>query len=140
MPLMVWRILMDKRYFSSNETYGMELILDLHNCNVKNFNRKNIESFFEDICRETNMQKCELYFWDDLETPKNEKQTDPQTTGTSAVQFILTSNITIHTLDKLGKVFINFFSCKSFDKEIVEEIAIIRFGGHIANSTLLTRI
>lgn len=120
--------------------YGKELILDLHNCETIKFTRKNIESFFSDVCVKTGMQKCELYFWDDLETPENEKQTNPQTTGTSAIQFILTSNITIHTLDKLKKVFINFFSCKGFDPLIVEKLAITYFCGEITNSTLLTRI
>ena len=120
--------------------YGMELVLDLHECDVEQFNRDIIDRFFTAVCKETNMKKCDMHFWDDLETPKNEKQTDPQTTGTSAVQFILTSNITIHTLDKLGKVFINFFSCKSFVKCTVEDLALKYFRGKIINSTLLTRI
>ena len=120
--------------------YGMELILDLHNCNGKDFNRRNIDNFFTEVCHQTGMQKCEVYFWDDLETPEDEKQTNPQTTGTSAVQFILTSNITIHTLDKLEKVFINFFSCKSFNPQTVEQLAKEYFNGKIINSTLLTRI
>ncbi len=122
------------------KNYGMELILDLHNCNVKCFTRPQINSFFTDVCNETGMQKCEQYWWDDLRSEEHEKQADPQTTGTSAVQFILTSNITVHTLDKLDKIFINFFSCKFFKKSIVEQLAKDYFEGEIINSILLTRI
>jgi len=121
--------------------YGRELIIDMHYCDVKTFNRYIIEKFFAEVCNETKMQKCEeIYWFDDFDTPVGEEQTDPQTTGTSAVQFILTSNITVHTLDLLGKVFINFFSCKDFNPDVVENLAMARFGGRIVNSTLLTRI
>jgi S-adenosylmethionine/arginine decarboxylase-like enzyme len=68
------------------------------------------------------MKRCELYFWDDYGVPKEERQNVPDTKGTSAVQFILTSNITIHTLDLLGTVYVNIFSCKNFDRKIAEEI------------------
>lgn len=122
------------------EDYGYELIIDLHNCKVELFNRDNIESFFDEVCKQTNMQKCELFWWDDLETPDEEKQTDPKTKGTSAVQFILTSNITIHTLDELGKVFINFFSCKEFDRSVVLKLAVKYFGGFIMQEQLIKRI
>lgn len=85
------------------------------------------------------MQRCELYFWDDLETPEEEKQTEEHTVGTSAVQFILTSNITIHTLDKLGKVFINIFSCKDFDSDKVSGFT-KWFGGKIVHRVEVDRI
>lgn len=122
------------------KNYGWELILDLHNCNIKDFNRRNIDNFFTAVCKKTKMQKCELFFWDDLGTEENEKQTDPQTIGTSAVQFILTSNITIHTLDKLGKVFINFFSCKKFNEWDVYDLAIEYFSGEVVKRYLIKRV
>ena len=122
------------------KNYGNELILDLHGCDVNSFNRKNIDDFFTAVCVATQMEKCELHFWDDLETPESEKQTDPQTKGTSAVQFILTSNITIHTLDELEKVFINFFSCKPFDMWTVVDLALECFKGKVVNQIYLTRL
>ena len=63
------------------------------------------------------MKRCQLYFWDDVGVPNEKKQTLAHTKGTSAVQFILTSSIVIHTLDLLGSVYINIFSCKSFDEK-----------------------
>ena len=74
------------------------------------------------------MKRCELYFWDDVDVPLKERQTSPHTKGTSAVQFILTSSIVIHTLDLLKTAHINIFSCKSFDKDIAEKLTKQWFG------------
>ena len=123
-----------------DEIYGNELIIDMHNCKSELFNRNNINNFFDEVCEKTNMQKCELFWWDDLKTPEEEKQINPKTKGTSAIQFILTSNITIHTLDELGKVFINFFSCKVFEHPGVSDLALKYFKGKIVNQIYLTRL
>ena len=61
------------------------------------------------------MEKCEVHFWDDVGVPEEDQQTLAHTKGTSAVCFILTSSIVIHTLDVLQTVYINIFSCKPFD-------------------------
>ncbi len=61
------------------------------------------------------MEPHDLHFWDDVGVPEDERQTDPKTKGTSAVQFILTSTIVIHTLDLMNAVYVNIFSCKDFD-------------------------
>ena len=58
------------------------------------------------------MEKCEVHFWDDVGVPLEEQQTLPNTKGTSAVCFILTSTIVVHTLDLLRAVYVNIFSCK----------------------------
>ena len=75
-----------------SEVYGFELVLDLHGCEVKLFNRDDIDKFFTDLCDLIGMEKCEVYFWDDVGVPKEEQQTLPHTKGTSAVCFILTSH------------------------------------------------
>lgn len=84
--------------------------------------------------------RSELHFWDDLHTPKAEKQTEPHLVGTSAVQFIKTSNITIHTLDRLKKVFLNIFSCKDFDDQLAMMFAANWFEGEIAQSRVIERM
>ncbi len=98
--------------------YGYELIMDLHNCDVSKFTREDISVFFVELCDLTKMQRRDLHFWDDLDTPIDEQQTSPHTKGTSAVQFILTSSIVIHTLDLKEDVYINIFSCKHFDEKV----------------------
>ena len=100
--------------------YGKELILDLHQCDPKTFNRESIEQFFITLCDQIDMERCELYWWDDEGLPPEECQTEPHLKGTSAVQFIMTSNITIHTLDILEIVYLNIFSCKDFNPNMVE--------------------
>jgi S-adenosylmethionine/arginine decarboxylase-like enzyme len=119
--------------------YGKELILDLHDCDPIMFSRESIQQYFVEICDLIDMKRCELHFWDDLETPEDEKQTSPHTIGTSAVQFILTSNITIHTLDLLKAVYLNIFSCKDFDAEIATDFSKSWFKGVVMNSNVINR-
>ena len=104
------------------EPYGYELILDLHGCDILTFNRKSLADYFEKLCEAIDMERCELHFWDDAYLPEGQTYNLPHTKGISAVQFIVTSNITIHTLELLEKVFVNIFSCKRFNKEIARRI------------------
>ncbi len=94
--------------------YGYELVLDLHGCNPKTFTREHLDEYFTNLCHILEMQKCEIHFWDDVGVSPEEQQTSPHTKGTSAVCFILTSTIVVHTLDLLKTVYINIFSCKEF--------------------------
>lgn len=97
--------------------YGQELILDLHGCDILRFTRTDIERYFVGLCKLIDMERCELHFWDDLDVPEDERQTDPKTKGISAVQFIITSSIVIHALDLMQTAFVNIFSCKAFDTD-----------------------
>ena len=103
-------------------SYGYELILDLFECDVAAFNRESIDGYFAAICEAIEMEKCERYWWDDVGVDPEEQQDDPDTTGTSAVQFILTSSIVIHTLDMRRQAFVNIFSCKTFDRLIAYKV------------------
>ncbi len=120
--------------------YGYELILDLHGCDVSKFNRESLDGYFEKLCKAIDMQKCERYFWDDVGLPPEKRQTSPHTKGSSAVQFILTSSIVIHTLDLLEAVYINVFSCKWFDEKVAEEITKKWFGANGCNARFIERI
>jgi len=120
--------------------YGYELVLDLHDCNTNKFNRSNIESYFTEICRRISMTKCEVHFWDDVGVPEDEKQTSPKTKGTSAVCFILTSSIVIHTLDILKIVYVNIFSCKEFDPDVAAKFSQNWFEAGSYRTNFLSRI
>ena len=102
---------------AKKESYGKELILDLSKCDVLTFNRESIGNYFEELCKLIDMEAQDRHFWDDEGVDPEECQTDPKTTGVSAVQFILTSTIVLHSLTKLGTVYVNIFSCKDFDTE-----------------------
>jgi S-adenosylmethionine/arginine decarboxylase-like enzyme len=119
--------------------YGKELILDLHECNPDLFTRKSIRSYLKKVCLLIDMERCKLCWWDDLHTPDEEKETEPHMVGTSVVQFIKTSNITIHTLDLLGAVYVNIFSCKDFDHNTAAKFTADWFNGVIMNETVVER-
>ena len=120
--------------------YGKELILDLHGCDSSTFTRKSIRKFFKELCELIDMKREDLHFWDELYTPKKDRFTEEHLIGTSAVQFITTSNITIHTLDILENVYINVFSCKEFDTELALKFSEEWFRGKIVNSQIIERI
>lgn len=120
--------------------YGIELILDMHGCDASKFTRESISAYFERLCVLIDMQREDLHFWDDIGVSEEDKQTLPHTQGTSAVQFILTSSIVIHTLDQLRAVYINMFSCKAFDANVAEEFSIEWFGAAECSARFIDRV
>ena len=124
---------------SSKETYGQELLLDLHDCDARRFTRAAIEQFLEELCELIDMERCDLHFWDDVGVPEDERQTHPKTKGTSAVQFILTSTIVIHTLDMMKAAYVNIFSCKDFDTDEAAKFTAKWFGSTDWTANVVTR-
>jgi S-adenosylmethionine/arginine decarboxylase-like enzyme len=120
--------------------YGKELILDLHHCDEGKFNRTELEKYFTEMCDLLDMEKCALFWWDDHGLPPEECQTEPHLKGTSAVQFIMTSNITIHTLDILKRVYLNIFSCKEFDAMEAMKFSLKYFDGAIISFHVVERV
>ena len=124
----------------TTEKYGVELILDLHGCAPSTFNRESISAYFERLCVLIDMKREALHFWDDIGVAEEDKQTSPHTQGTSAVQFILTSSIVIHTLDQLRAVYINMFSCKAFDPKVAEQFSVKWFGAGDCSARFIDRV
>jgi len=122
------------------EKFGVELILDLHDCDTSTFTRESISRYLEDLCKLIDMKREELYFWDDIDVPEEERQASPHTQGTSAVQFILTSSIVIHTLDQLSSIYINIFSCKEFDPKLAEKFTVDWFGAGNRTARFIERV
>jgi S-adenosylmethionine/arginine decarboxylase-like enzyme len=122
------------------DKYGIELVLDLHGCDVSKFTRKSIRQYFERLCVLIDMKREELHFWDDVGVPEEDKQTSPHTQGTSAVQFILTSSIVIHALDQLGAVYINIFSCKEYNPEVAELFSVEWFSAADHSARVIDRV
>ena len=123
----------------ADDVYGWELILDLHGCDVSKFTRSEIEGLFERLCSLIDMERCDLHFWDDVGVREEEQQTHPKTKGTSAVQFILTSTIVIHTLDLMKAVYVNIFSCKQFDTDEAAKFTAKWFDSKDWNSNVVIR-
>ena len=121
------------------DPYGQELVLDLHDCAVDTFTRPSIEAFCKELCSLIDMEPCDLHFWDDIGVSEEEQQTDPKTKGTSAVQFILTSSIVIHTLDLMKAVYINIFSCEEFDSDAATRFTVSWFEAQEWSANLIVR-
>lgn len=124
---------------SEKPPYGLELILDLHGCDISTFNRQSLDVFFTQLCDLIEMEKCEVHFWDDIGVPIEDQQIEPHAKGTSAVCFILTSTIVVHTLDLLQSVYVNIFSCKTFDPGKAEKFTQEFFSATSCQSTALER-
>src|SRR5262249_12776732 len=97
------------------------------------------DAFFSDLCDLIDMERCEVHFWDDVGVAPEDQQTLPHTKGTSAVCFILTSSIVVHTLDLLGSAYINIFSCKDFDPSAATDFTMRWFGAAHCKKSLITR-
>lgn len=119
--------------------YGVELLLDLGKCDVSKFKRKQIDTYFSQLCELIDMEAHARYFWDDFRVPIEERQTDPRTKGISAIQFILTSSITLHTLNLLAIAFIDIFSCKEYDTKVAEDFTVKFFGAKEHKATIVER-
>lgn len=121
--------------------YGEEIIIDIHDAAMSRFTRANIEEYCKEVSDALEMTRCDLHFWDDEESEADEVQTNPKTKGTTAVQFWLESNLTIHTLDLLGRVYINVFTCKKgMAVHTVEKITHQFFGGRTAQIVKIVRV
>jgi S-adenosylmethionine/arginine decarboxylase-like enzyme len=115
------------------QDYGQELILDIHNADPNRFTRNHIAAYAEQLCDTVlYMEREDLHFWDYEDEPGLKAKQPPHLKGISAVQFIKTSNITIHTLDDLKKVFVNIFSCKTFNPDAAERFTVEYFHGKTA--------
>jgi len=94
------------------EIYGMELILELFDCDAKIITSKEkIKEFIEKICQEIEMERY------GRPMIKRFPGGDLWGVGYSFLQFLTTSSIAGHFIDKGGIAFINIFSCKEYDAE-----------------------
>lgn len=119
--------------------YGKELILDLYDCNSDKFTRKHIKEYFIKLCDLIEMEREDLHFWDYDGVLEEDLPTEAHLLGTSAVQFIKTSNIVIHTLNITRTAYLNIFSCKDFDENIAKDFSKSWFEGEVLNDEVIYR-
>lgn len=112
----------------------MELILDMHQCDVSTFTKKKLVVYFVNLCKIISMKRHgKPIFWED-------HGTIPHLHGISAIQFIETSNIVVHTLHLLNAVYINVFSCKEFDTNIALHFSKKYFVARKVSSKVISRV
>ena len=119
--------------------YGQELILDLHDCDRQKMTPGCLRVFCVKLCDDIlKMTRADFHIWGD--DPEDDfTGRDPKTIGTSCVQFIETSNITIHTIWPQLSVYLNIFSCAEFDEVAVRDYCREFFGGNVAQLVSVTR-
>ena len=123
------------------KNYGKEVIIDLHEVqNVHLFTRKDLTVFFVELCDLLDMEGCDLYFWDYVGEEAEYRKAPIHLRGTSAIQFISTSNITVHTLDDMKRVYLNIFSCKEFNGMAVRDFCKTYFDGKVITYKVVNRV
>lgn len=120
-------------------TYGYSTILDAYDCDSAKFTRKNIEAFLVSLCEAIDMEREDLHWWDYDDDPKGYAAAPLHLRGISAVQFIKTSSIVVHTLDDIGVLFIDLFSCKRYDPNILTHNVMYHFKGQVRFSQTFMR-
>ncbi len=102
-------------------SYGMEVIVDLRGCEIENLTQDGLRKFVGDLVDAIDMEPEDIHFWPcDPNYWKGEEVEDEEhIVGHTCVQFIRTSNITVHTLTLLCEVYVNVFSCKHVEEEDV---------------------
>lgn len=114
--------------------YGVELVMDLHECDLEDLvNKEKLAEFFIVLCEKIDMKRHgEPLYWED-------HSDIPHLRGVSAMQFIETSTIVCHPLPILKSVYVNIFSCKEFNAEMALKFCMDFWRAKKEVHTLLTR-
>lgn len=115
------------------EYWGYHLILDCSMCNIERITNKEIIEFFV----KTLVKSIDMVAHGEPQLELLLPGTDNE--GYSLLQMITTSNITAHFVNKNGAAFIDVFSCKEFDAEVVKQTVQTFFEPVIIKETFLKR-
>jgi len=94
--------------------WGYHLILDCSSCDVPSIqSRENVYNWITGLVRAIDMEP--------IGEPRIEYTAAefPDKAGFTAIQVIVTSSIVAHFVDSTGDVYIDVFSCKEFDNNVV---------------------
>lgn len=114
--------------------YGVELVLDLHDCDPSVISSKRkLQEYVNQLCRMLKMQKYgkTLLPYFGLK--------EPYTKGYSMLQFIETSSITGHFSEHWRRAYINIFSCKPYNTKRAREFTRRFFGAKFVENRVLHR-
>lgn len=113
--------------------YGIELLLDLKECDLSDLSQQKLTDYFVQLCKLIDMTRHgEPLFWED-------HSGIPHLHGTSAIQFIQTSNVVCHALPVLKAVYLNIFSCKPFSADEAKKFSMEFWRAQSAVLTVVTR-
>ncbi|MGA4789175.1 MULTISPECIES: S-adenosylmethionine decarboxylase family protein [Nocardia] len=115
-------------------TFGMELILDLGGCAPEGISdAEAIRGYARELVKLIEMKP----FGEPI--IEHFGHDDPVTSGYTLVQLIETSSIVGHFSEKLGRAYLNIFSCRRFDSELALRFSADWFGSDEIRQTLIIR-
>lgn len=121
---------------TTDDQFGMELILDLYDCDLDKISSgEDIKKYLIELC--DNVIHMVRYGDPIVEHFGHE---NPITAGYSMVQLIETSCVSGHFSEHKKSCYINIFSCKWFDMEKAAEFTKDFFGAKDINRRLVDRI
>ena len=99
-------------------TFGMEVVLDLYDCNPETIRSKErLQEYARELCQVIEMTPYGAPFAERFGL------NEAKTAGYSIVQLIETSSITGHFSEERNSAYINIFSCKEFDPKQAAEFS-----------------
>ncbi len=117
-----------------SDTFGMEVVLDLYNCNPETIRSKEkLQEYARKLCQVVEMTPYGAPFAERFSL------NEAKTAGYSIVQLIETSSITGHFSEEWNSAYINIFSCKEFDPKQAAEFSKDFFEADRVESTLRIR-
>jgi len=109
---------MTEQEYKTNGSWGILTSLDLHNCNPETIrDKQKIEEFVIALCIKidvTRFGECQIVHFADH---------DEEVAGFSMVQLIETSLISAHFANKTNHTYLDIFSCKYYNPQVVEEFS-----------------
>jgi len=103
--------------------WGYQLMLDCSECDILLMSDyANVEQWIRKLVTDIGMQP--------IGDPRIEYTAAniPDKAGFTVVQIIVTSSIVAHFVDNLGHIYLDVFSCKTFDLEVVKKSIKQSFG------------
>jgi S-adenosylmethionine decarboxylase len=126
--------LMSANPILDSNTFGMEVILDLYDCNLDTIRSKEkLQEYTRELCQVIGMTPYGAPFAERFGL------NEAKTAGYSIVQLIETSSITGHFSEEWNSAYINIFSCKEFDPKQAAEFSKDFFEADRVESTLHVR-
>ena len=93
------------------ESWGFHLLMNCSECNGKIDSPKDIEMFFDKLIKAMKMKKLTDFVFKKVEGEDGR--------GVSGFQMITTSHIAMHFDDEKRSGYLDIFSCKDFDSDMV---------------------
>jgi len=115
------------------QVWGIASSIDIYNCDPEIIrNAEEIRRFAVELCELIEMKR----YGDTLVVHFGE---DERVAGYSMVQLIETSLISAHFANLTNTTYLDVFSCKPYDPEIVKDFAQSYFGGSRSNLSVTLR-